>query len=77
MAGTTSNSVAESELKALESRVDELIRTCAQLKVDNRGLRNRQDALIQERSVLMEKSEEARRRVDSMIARLRALEVSQ
>ena len=63
-----------SDLTALESRVDELIRTIGQLKSENSALRNQQDNLVSERAQLIEKTEQARVRIESMISRLRAME---
>lgn len=62
------------DLVALESRVDDLIRTVGQLKTENSALRSQQDNLINERATLIEKTEQARSRIESMITRLRAME---
>lgn len=62
------------DLAALESRVDDLIRTVDQLKTENSALRSQQDNLIGERAALIEKTEQARARIESMITRLRAME---
>jgi cell division protein ZapB len=63
-----------SDLGALEARVDELIRTVSHMKTENSALRNQQDNLVNERAVLIEKTEQARTRIESMISRLRAME---
>ncbi len=63
-----------SDLGALEARVDELIRTVSQLKTENSALRSQQNNLVNERAVLIEKTEQARTRIESMISRLRAME---
>lgn len=62
------------DLKKLEARVDELIRTCETLKEENTSLRSRQDSLVAERADLIEKTELARSRVEAMISRLKAME---
>lgn len=62
------------DLGALERRVDDLIRTVETLKTENSALRSQQDNLINERAVLIEKTEQARTRIESMISRLRAME---
>jgi cell division protein ZapB len=54
-------------LKKLESRVDDLIGTCRQLKKDNRVIQD-------EHAKLVEKTQIARARIESMIGRLKALE---
>jgi cell division protein ZapB len=62
------------DLAALEVRVDELIRTISQLKTENSALRHQQENLVTERAQLIEKTEQARTRIESMISRLRAME---
>lgn len=64
------------DLSALEARIDELIRSSAELEKENRVLRDQHSALMAERAALIEKSELARSRVESMIARLKAMEIS-
>ena len=62
------------DLGVLEARVDDLIRTVDALKNENSTLRDQQKNLISERAALIEKTEQARFRIESMIARLRAME---
>lgn len=62
------------DLRILETRVAELIRTCQQLKDENKSLHSRQDQLVTERAALIEKTELARNRVEAMIQRLKSLE---
>ena len=62
------------DLAALETRVDELIRTVDSLKSENITLRSHQEHMVNERSSLIEKTEQARARIESMITRLRAME---
>ncbi|HKJ76336.1 MAG TPA: TIGR02449 family protein [Gammaproteobacteria bacterium] len=64
----------DEDLKTLEQRVDELIRVVERLKDENRSLRESHAALVNERAELIEKTEQARTRVEAMIARLRAME---
>jgi cell division protein ZapB len=61
-------------LGRLESRVDELVRLCANLREENRSLRTRQETLVVERAELIEKTALARNRVEAMISRLKAME---
>ncbi len=63
-------------LTTLETRVDELVSAISDLSDENRALRDQQSNLMAERSALIEKSELARSRVESMIARLKAMEVN-
>jgi cell division protein ZapB len=64
----------EQELKKLDRRLDELMATVAKLKEENRALRTAQDNLAGERSVLMQKNDQVRHRVEAMIGRLRSME---
>jgi len=54
-------------MNSLKSRVAELER-------ENKSLLNRQEALVAERAGLVQRNEEARTRVESMIERLKSLE---
>ena len=63
------------DINSLEDRIDALINSCDELRDENRALRAQQDNLIAERASLIEKSELARSRVESMIARLKAMEL--
>lgn len=63
------------DINSLENRIDALIKSVDELSDENRALRTQQDNLIAERASLIEKSELARSRVESMIARLKAMEL--
>lgn len=65
---------AELDLDQLETRVDGLIRTISQLRNENISLRTRQEDLMSERAALIEKSEQAKSRLESMIGRLKSME---
>ena len=62
------------ELQEVSGRVDRLLELCQRLAEENRSLRQSQEQLSAERSNLLAKNEQARSRVEAMIARLRALE---
>ncbi|MBG7601934.1 MAG: TIGR02449 family protein [Gammaproteobacteria bacterium] len=64
----------DNELKSLESKVNDLVNACMQLKQENLTLRTSQDDLVSERASLIEKTELARNRVEAMISRLKSLE---
>ena len=64
----------ELDLKKLETRVDELIDAVERLQQENRSLRDNQNSLLAERDRLIEKTQQARTRVEAMIERLKALE---
>ncbi len=71
-----SGKLDEQVLKGLEIRVGELIRTCEELKKENRLLRLQQDTYTTERATLIDKNEQARKRVEAMITRLKSMEVT-
>ena len=62
------------DTRALEEKINRLIRICERLEDENRALRDQQNSLIAERATLVEKSELARSRVEAMITRLRGME---
>ena len=70
----SAKSLENADLGVLEARVDDLIKTVDTLKNENSALRHQQKNLISERAALIEKTEQARFRIESMIARLRAME---
>lgn len=65
---------AMNELHEVSGRIDRLLELCRRLAEENRSLRQSQDQLASERSNLLAKNEQARTRVEAMIARLRSLE---
>ena len=69
--------VEESTIAKLEKQIDDLIEICDKLKDENSLLKNRQDMLVEERARLIEKTELARNRVESMLVRLKAMEHEQ
>ena len=64
----------DQQLKALARKIDDLIQLCGQLEQENRQLKTAEGSWQQEREQLIEKTEIARGRVESMITRLKSLE---
>ena len=64
----------DQDLKRLEFRVEELVRTVERMKDENRSLRAQQEHMTVERAQLIERNELARSRVEAMIGRLKAME---
>jgi cell division protein ZapB len=58
----------------LEGKIDALIEVCEELHRENQMLKTTQGTWQKERSQLREKNEQARTRVEAMIARLKSLE---
>ncbi len=67
----------DEDLKRLEMRIDELIAICAQLKDENRQLREQKVEFSTERETLLEKQDQARIRVEKILDRLKSLEQSE
>ena len=66
--------IQEQDLRALEMRVEELIRACIHLKDENKTLRADVELLSRERDKLIENNATARTRVEAMIDKLKSLE---
>ncbi len=67
---------AVDDLLAVESRMEDLLGALKRLREENRSLRASQESLVAERANLVAKNEQARTRVEAMIARLKSLEQS-
>ncbi|MEE4277137.1 MAG: TIGR02449 family protein [Halieaceae bacterium] len=63
-------------MKALESKIDQLIALCAQLNRENRALKEENLNFQQERRDLIAKNELARARVEATLQRLRSMEAA-
>jgi cell division protein ZapB len=74
MSKNSSQQVIDQDLKRLEFRVEELIRSIERLKEENRSLRVQQEHMTAERAQLIERNEMARTRVEAMILRLKSME---
>jgi len=73
MSESTGN-IQEQDLRALEMRVEELIRACIHLKDENKTLRADVELLSRERDKLIENNATTRNRVEAMIDKLKSLE---
>ncbi|MFZ1538629.1 MAG: TIGR02449 family protein [Chromatiaceae bacterium] len=62
------------DIETLERQVDELIQVCNRLREENTWLRARQVTLGEDRAQLVENTELARSKVESMISRLKTME---
>lgn len=66
--------MADEQLKLLTARVDDLIGLCSQLNAENRKLKTEAGQWQKEREQLVEKTDIARKKVETMIKRLKTLE---
>lgn len=64
----------QDDVRALTERFEQLLAVCVRLNEENRSLKASQEALAAERANLLAKNEQARSRVEAMIARLKSLE---
>jgi len=62
-----------SDPETFESKVDQLILTCQQLKRDNMALKKRENELISEKNQLAKCNDITKRKVENMISRLQTL----
>jgi len=72
-----SRSTVDKEFSLMQSRVQDVVSLCNQLRQENRALLEQQHELVEERSKLIEKNEMARAKVEQMISRLKSMEASQ
>ncbi len=66
--------MADNPLKALESKVDQLIALCQELNSENQALKSAEAGWRRERQYLIDKNELARGKVEAMLTRLKAME---
>jgi cell division protein ZapB len=62
------------DIKLLERTTDQMIDLLAKIKAENNALKNKLEELTHEKSQLMQKNDQARTRLESMISRLKTLE---
>tara|TARA_B100001093_G_scaffold210817_1_gene202374 strand:+ start:201 stop:404 length:204 start_codon:yes stop_codon:yes gene_type:complete len=65
-----------SDSESFESKVDQLILTCQQLKRDNMALKKRENELVSEKNQLAKCNDITKRKVENMISRLQTLSAS-
>jgi cell division protein ZapB len=61
------------EITDLETKLDQLIALYDSVKNENEALRSKQEALVREKALLLEKTTIAKNRVEAMISRLKAM----
>ena len=66
--------MADTQLKKLESKIDELIALCSDLNRENQSLKADSTSWHSERQSLVDKNELARTKVQAMLKRLKAME---
>jgi len=61
-------------LELLEQRIDALVQVCQSLHDENKTLKTQHTDLVKQRTALIEKTENAKARVEGMISRLKMME---
>jgi len=61
-------------IQQLEQQVDELLRASRRAREENKLLKSQQSSWLSERAQLVEKTEQARTRIDKMVERLKQLD---
>ena len=62
------------DIKLLERSTDQMIDLLTKIKAENKALKNKLEELTYEKSQLMQKNDQAKTRLESMISRLKTLE---
>ena len=62
------------DIKLLERTTDQMIDLLTKTKAENKALKNKLEELTHEKSLLMQKNDQAKTRLESMISRLKTLE---
>jgi cell division protein ZapB len=62
-------------LDQFATRVEELVALCERLQQENARLRAQNNRLLNERVALVEKGEVSRQRIESIVSRLKTMEV--
>ena len=69
--------MSSTNFKALEDKVDELIRLCSDMKKENQLLRDKENHLRHERDTLLGRQQVARTRMEKVLRRLKSIEQDQ
>ena len=69
--------MSEDKFQALNEKVEALIALCVEMKQENQLLRANEENWHSERRELMEKNKVAKSKLESILARLKALEETQ
>jgi cell division protein ZapB len=65
---------AMDEIRRLERTTEQMIDLLTKIKAENNALKNKLEELTSEKSLLMQKNDQAKTRLESMISRLKTLE---
>lgn len=66
--------MTDTSFKTLEGKVDSLIQLCAEMKSENKNLREQQHSLQTERTNLLNKNQMAKARLEKVLVRLKSMQ---
>jgi len=66
--------MTEDSFQSLNSKVDDLINLCAEMKRENQLLKASENSLQAERKQLLERNKEAKSKLESVLVRLKAMD---
>lgn len=66
--------MSEDSFQSLHAKVDELIDLCAEMKKENQLLKASENSWKSEREKLLEKNQETKSRLESILGRLKAMD---
>ncbi|GAB5499415.1 MAG: hypothetical protein PsegKO_17260 [Pseudohongiellaceae bacterium] len=66
--------MTEDSFQSLNSKVDDLIELCAEMKRENQMLKANENSWQSERKQLIERNQEAKSKLESILVRLKAMD---
>ena len=73
---STNYDMTEESFQNLSNKVDDLIELCSEMKRENQLLKASESSWHSERKKLLEKNKEAKTRLQSILTRLKAMDIS-
>lgn len=71
---TNSNPPCDDTLQTLEKQIEYLVKKLSELRLENEALSHRQAEITKERTALYDQNHLARKKIESLIAKLKSME---
>ena len=68
--------ISENKFDSLNAKVDDLINLCTEMKQENQVLKVSETKWLAERKQLLERNQEAKAKLESILIRLKAMDIS-
>ncbi|MBM89436.1 MAG: TIGR02449 family protein [Gammaproteobacteria bacterium] len=68
--------ISENKFDSLNTKVDDLINLCTEMKQENQVLKVSETKWLAERKQLLERNQEAKAKLESILIRLKAMDIS-